>query len=196
MKFKLKFHLIYRILLGLLFLFCLNTNDTTSHSAEKTLTLEQLKAAFIYNFSLFVEWPPHAFEDEHTPIIIGILGDDPFGESLDNALKGKLLKERSYHIKRSKWISDIADSHILYISPSAVNDLKSILNKISGKAVLTIGDYPGLASKGVMFNFYTENEKVRFEININAVREARLNVSSKLLRLGKIIGDNNYDKND
>lgn len=196
MKFKLRLHLIYRILLGLLFFFYLNSNVTISQSAEKTLTLEQVKAAFIYNFSLFVEWPPHALEDENAPFIIGILGDDPFGESLDNALKGKLLKERRYQIKRSKWISDIADSHILFISPSAVHDMESILNKISGKAVLTIGDYPGLASKGVMVNFYIEDEKVRFEININAVRQAGLKVSSKLLRLGKIIGDNNYDKND
>lgn len=195
MKFKLIFHLIYGSLLSLLLFFCLTTNAAISQSAEKTLTSAQVKAAFIYNFSLFVEWPSRAFEDENTPIVIGILGDDPFGESLDNALKGKLLNERGYQIKRSKWISDIADSHILYISPSAVQDLKSILNRISGKAVLTIGDYPGLASKGVMVNFYIENEKVRFEINANAVREAQLNVSSKLLRLGKIIGDN-YDNND
>ena len=147
----------------------------------------EVKAAYIYNFTKYVEWPPGAFQGGSKTIHVCVIGDDPFGPSL-TALNGKGVGERSVRIRRNKSLHDLQGCEILFISGSEEENLAHIVKAINGALVLTIGDSKGFAGKGVMINFYMENNKVRFEINPKKAMRAGFRISSKLLRIARIVG--------
>jgi len=147
----------------------------------------QVKAVFLYNFAKFIEWPPTMFENNDN-ITLCVLGEDPFGNFL-SSLEGKNIKDKKFAIKRIKTIKNIKQCHILFISSSEKNHLYNIFNyiKVKGLNVLTVGDTKGFTQKGGIINFIIINNKVRFEINIDAAKQAGLKISSKLLKLAKIV---------
>lgn len=147
----------------------------------------EVKAAYIYNFARYVEWPSGAFQDQSKSIHVCVIGDDPFGPSL-TALNGKRVGERSVRIRRNTSLHDVRGCEILFISSSEEENLAHIVKAINGALVLTIGDSEGFARKGVMINFYMENNRVRFEINPKTAMRAGLRISSKLLRIARIVG--------
>jgi YfiR/HmsC-like len=157
--------------------------------ADVTVAREyQVKAIFLYNFAQFVTWPVAAFPERHTPITIGILGDDPFGPFLEEAVRGEVIEGRSLTVKHFTRVEEVIDSHILFISKSERGRVGQILAAVRGKSILTVGETEAFARQGGIINFITTDHKVRYEINVDAAKRADLDISSKLLRLAKIVG--------
>ena len=153
-----------------------------------------IKAGFIYNFANLVQWPSTSFAQPDSPIVIVILGEDHFGTTLDHALEGKKVSARSFVIKRARSASELQralgpqkECQILYVSSSEMSHLGEAIQLLKGVPVLTIGETPGFAKNGGIINLILEDNKVRFEVNVQAAKEADLNISSRLLALARII---------
>ncbi len=146
----------------------------------------ELKAAFLYNFINFVEWPSHSFPDEGFPIGIGILGQSPLGEILPKA-DLRPLKGRDVVIKKLKHGDDIRGCNILFIPSSEKDHLKEILDKTRKRNILTVSDMKGFSQMGGIITFIQMNNQIRFELNLEAAQEAGLAISSKLLNLAIIV---------
>jgi YfiR/HmsC-like len=147
----------------------------------------QLKAVFIYNFTRFVEWPPEAFESYNDPFVIAIIGNDPFGSYLEQAIAGESIGRHPIRIKRIKELDKDEKCHIVFINEDDPGRIKEILAQADDQNILTVSDAANFASIGGMIGFFTENNKIRMHINTGAVRNAQLTISSKLLRLAKVI---------
>ena len=152
---------------------------------ERKLGEYEVKAVFIYNLAKFIEWPDKSLDNNPT-LTVYILGDDPFGANLD-AIKGKLIKGKSVVVKQIDSPAALKNVGILFFSSSEKKQLQDILKGISRLPILTVGDTQSFANRGVMVNFYIENNKIRFEINTEAAKLAGLKISSNLLKMGKII---------
>ena len=146
-----------------------------------------IKAGYIYNFAKLVEWPASAFAQPDSPIVIGILGTDPFGPIIDKVLEGKKVNGHSFVIKRLKPTADVKECHILFIGSSLGVHVADTIRLTRGTPVLTISEIPGFADRGGIINLTLEQNKVRFEVNVDAAKEADLNISSRLLVLAKVI---------
>jgi hypothetical protein len=144
----------------------------------------EVKAAFLYKFANFVEWPP---ESATLPGCIAIVGQDPFGTALDEVVKGKSVNGRSFLVKRFKSDLDAARCHIVFISASEQGRVHPILDRLRGISTLTVSDIPGFCQDGGMIGFEVVDQKVRFAINPDAAERAGLKVSSKLLSVAKIV---------
>ena len=151
-------------------------------SALAAPTAQQVEAVFLFYFSQFVDWPPQAFADERSPIVIGVLGDDPFGGALDQAVAGERVNGRPIVVRRLNSIGDAAACHILYISASESPQLPRILSTLKGHSVLTVSDLDHFVQSGGMIRFVLIDEHVRLRINARAAQAAGLTLSSKLLR--------------
>ena len=147
----------------------------------------QVKAAYLYYFTTFVDWPPEAFERTGNELVIGVLGEDPFGEILDATLRGKRVNNRALVARRFASIRDARDSQILFISASERDRIPSILKALDGAAVLTVGDFDGFAIRGGQIAFHTIDRKVRFDINVAAVERSRVKISAQLMKLGRVV---------
>lgn len=150
----------------------------------------EVKAAFVHNFAKFIEWPEHAFDRADSPLRIGILGEGPINEPL-MGMTGKGVQNRSLEVTRVRNTKNLRQYHIVFVNPSEKGRVRSILRALKGTGILTIGDFEGFAEQGGAFNFYLEEGKVRFEINDCAARRENLKISSKLLRLARIVCSNN-----
>lgn len=140
-----------------------------------------LKAAFIYQISKFVDWPAAA-----APPRLCVLGGNPFGAALE-PLRGKPVNERKLEVTLLDMGADIRECSMLFIAPPAERHLERIAAISRGAGILTIGDTDGFAKRGAMVNFYLDNGKVRFEINLDVARQGGLKISSKLLSLARVV---------
>ncbi|MGH7956398.1 MAG: YfiR family protein [Opitutaceae bacterium] len=147
----------------------------------------QIKAVFLYHFAQFVEWPATAFVNEQSPLIIGVLGDDPFGADLDSAAQGEKVGARALEVRRYRRIEDIGTCHVLFISQSESPRLERVLTTLQGRSILTVGDLERFTFRGGMIRFLTQKNKVRMQINLEAARREDLTISSKLLRPAGIV---------
>ena len=148
----------------------------------------QVKAAFLYNFANFVDWPDAVFADNDQAIVIGILGEDPFGPDLDAIIKGRKIGNRPLRVQREEYIEDLLDTQILFLSQSEEDYLSEILDELGERPILTVSDIKDAASQGVMIGFVSEGNRVVFEMNLDAAEQADLRISSRLLKLAKIVG--------
>ena len=147
----------------------------------------RLKAIFLFNFAQFVEWPASAFPEPDTPLVIGVLGDDPFGAYLDETVRGERVNDRPLTVRRYRRVEEIEACHILFISRPEQGHLDQILDSLKGRSILTVGDAEGFASRGGMIRFTTEQNRIRLRVNLDAARAANLTISSKLLRPAQIV---------
>ncbi len=147
----------------------------------------QIKAAFLYNFAKFVEWPAEKLGDGSAPIVIAVIGKDPFGPVLDQTLIGKTVNGRALVVRRVVGLPDLRRCHIAFISSSEKGRLSEILPALAGAGVLTVGDAQRFAEQGGMISFVTEENKVRLEINVEAATRAGVQISSKLLKLARVV---------
>ncbi|HEY4300698.1 MAG TPA: YfiR family protein [Candidatus Didemnitutus sp.] len=147
----------------------------------------QVKAVFLFNFTQFVEWPPEAFKAPDAPLVIGILGDDPFGTYLDHVVHGEKSGVHPLIVKRLRDAAEAADCQLLFLSPSAMPQFNAVLAAVAGRGILTVGDGDEFARRGGMIRFFTANNKIRLRINLGAARAAGLTISSKLLRPAEIV---------
>jgi hypothetical protein len=166
-------------------------SSANAQSQDSSASSEYLiKAGFIYNFAQLVQWPSVTFAQTDSPIVIGILGTDPFGATIDRVIENKKLDGRSVVVKRLKWnkeLKDLKDCNILFVSSSEKERLAEIINTVKWLPILTIGETAGFASRGGIINLTLEGNKVRFEVNVEAAKQANLNISSRLLALARII---------
>ncbi len=162
----------------------------------------QIKVAFLYNFVKFVDWPAEPVADSNDPNIpdsnepmtIGIIGEGSFEKSFE-PLKNKLVKNKRIVLKRFKGLKELKQSskqieaikrcHVLFVCRSEEELFRKIIDLVKGRAVLTVADTSGFLESGGIINFLIEEKKVRFEINNTAAKQAKLRISSKLLRLAK-----------
>jgi hypothetical protein len=178
------FAVILSVIAGAIVLLCITVADTQKVYAE--LQEYEVKAAFLFNFAKFVDWPEGSFKNSEAPIIISILGKDPFGGALE-ALKEKTINSRGIVVKRAPSPEHLERSHILFVSKSERDNLPKILEVAQKWNALTVGDMKGFAESGGIINLVKTDEKIRFEINLSATEKANLKVSSKLLKLGSIV---------
>jgi hypothetical protein len=144
-------------------------------------TAQQVEAVFLFYFTQFVDWPPGAFAGPRSPIVIGVLGDDPFDGSLDQAVAGERVNGRPIVVRRLQHLAGAAACHILYISRSEAAQLPRILSALKGRDVLTVSSLERFSRRGGMIRFVLVDRHVRLRINARAARAAGLTLSSKLL---------------
>jgi hypothetical protein len=166
------------LLAGLFFAFAPGALTAAEISKEY-----QVKAVFLFNFAQFTDWPVGAFADTNAPIVVGVLGADPFGKFLDNTIQNEVIRGRHMIVKRYTRVEEIKSCHILYVSDSEANRLDHVLAVLRRKPVLTVSDIEAAADRGVIIQFETTHGRVRFRINVDAAKTADLTLSSKLLRV-------------
>lgn len=176
---------------------------TASAASESAKYKEyEIKAAFMYNFLKFADWPAEKNEANDKKIIISILGKAPFGDTLES-IEGKSAEDKKVVIKKFKGIEEleksgekdsnklhpeieaIRKSHLLFICPSEKKHIREILGSVKNHNVLTVADTEGFLEAGGIINFLMEENKVRFEVNMTAAKNTGLEIRSKLLRLAK-----------
>ena len=147
----------------------------------------QVKAAFLYNFAKFIEWPAEAFSSGNAPIQLCLAGEDPFGPLLEQTIQGKAAQGREMRIKRLKENEDLRACHILFVGPAEDKRLAQIMDRLNGASVLTVGETHNFTRLGGVITLGLEQNKVRFEVNLQSAERARLKVSSKLLTLARVV---------
>lgn len=148
----------------------------------------RVKAVFLFNFAQFVDWPEKAFKGPRDSLVVGILGDNPFDDFLDEVVKGETVKEHPIVVKRFKRVEDIKECHVLFIGPSEAVRLDGEVAALKARKILTVGESRDFLARGGMVLFVNDEGRVRFKINLDAVQDADLSVSSKLLRLAEVSG--------
>jgi YfiR/HmsC-like len=147
----------------------------------------QVKAVFLFNFSQFVDWPAASFADGRAPLVIGVLGSDPFGATLDEIVRGETVNGRPLEVRRYDSVEQIDACHILFIERSQEERLDAVLAALKGRSVLTVGDFEGFVRHGGIIRFVTVGNKIRMRVNLAAAQDAKLTISSKLLRPAQIV---------
>jgi hypothetical protein len=147
----------------------------------------QVKAAFLFNFAKFVEWPASSFSDASAPLRICVFGRDPFGEELRNITKEKTVNGHKLEVSQVLDLQVARTCQILFIASSETARLKQILESLRGTDTLTVGDTKGFVEQGGMINFVLENSRVQFEVNRKSAEQSGLKISSKLLSVAKLV---------
>ena len=148
----------------------------------------QVKAVFLFNFTHFVEWPADAFTGPQAPFVIGVLGQDPFGSALDEAVRGETVNGRPLVIQRYTGVADLKPCQILFIDRSVDGEMEKALASLGHQRTLTVSDLDSGTPRAVIIRFLNENQKIRLQINVDSARSAGLTISSKLLRPAQVIG--------
>jgi len=161
---------------------------TAGHAKAQLSREYQLKAVFLYNFVQFAEWPANTVADDKSPIIIGIVGTDPFGAVLEQTIHGETVGGHPLAVQHFPRVADIKTCHLLFIPHSETRHTDEILKTIADKPVLTVADVDTPLTSSVMIRFVVENNKVHFRINAAAARAANISLSSKLLRVAEAPG--------
>jgi hypothetical protein len=147
-----------------------------------------IKAAYLYQFGRYVQWPAESFADGNAPLVIGVLGTDPFGGVLEDIARSKRIEGRPIVVRRFAAMADYTACHILFVPASVSPEQKAAsLRKLQGTRTLLVGEEPGFAENGGTINFFLEENRIRFEINMEIAKQDQLKISSKLLSLAKII---------
>ena len=165
-------------------LVCATTAATVRAGAPSE---HQVKAAFLYNFANFVEWPDGALGPPGSPFRVCVVGTDPFGGALDDAFRDQTVQGRRVQIARGATLAALGRCHILFLPQSEQPHWPELLKALGGAPTLTVADGPPLVRQGGMVNFVVEAKRVRFEINRGAAEHAGLRISSKLLALARIV---------
>jgi len=163
------------------------TSCLAAQSPEQPPDEYQLKAAFLYNFAKFVQWPSDASRNSSEPIVICVLGPDPFGRSLDDTVAGQAIEGRSFTIRRISNVKEAAGCYVLFFSTVQSSRSPPILTDLKTPGVLTIGDTDACGVDGVVITFKLEAGKVRFAINMEAAERQKLRISSRLLNLAYLV---------
>jgi len=164
---------------GLLLLCC----PSTRSAEEVSLSEYEVKAALLFKFVRYSDWPATAFQGANSPYVIGVAGRDPFSKELEKVFEGKTVKGRSFLIRRVGNEQEMRGCHLLFVSSSERRRLRDLLLKIDGAPVLTVGESPDFLEQGGAINFLIKDESVRFDINLEPARSARLKLDANLLKV-------------
>jgi len=170
------------VVCGLLIVGGLDGSAQTATSKEY-----QVKAVFLFNFAHFVEWPAGAFASADSPIVIGVLGESPFGAYLDETVQGENVSNRPLQIQRYTRVDEIKTCHVLFISRSEAHRLEQILAALRDRSILIVGDGDDFVQRGGMIRLATAQNKIRMIVSVEAAKAASLTISSKLLRSADVV---------
>ncbi|HZR17832.1 MAG TPA: YfiR family protein [Verrucomicrobiae bacterium] len=145
-----------------------------------------VKAAYLFNFVKFVEWPPTAFSSPEEPFVIGVMGESPFGDVLERVIHNKKLNDHPLVLRQYKRGDDLKGCHLVFVSRSEKDHFDEIAQALKGGAVLLVGEEESFLSRGGMINFFVESDTVKFSINLPAAEGAGLKISSKLLNVARL----------
>jgi hypothetical protein len=161
----------------------------SSTAAEPPRSAEyEIKAAFLFNFIKFTEWPAQELGKSGDPFVIGVLGKDPFGTALDKIVEGETFNNRPIVVRRFPRMDEAAaNSHVLFISSSEESHLPAILKLLDQQGVLTVSEIENFAQRGGVIHLKKENNRIVFEINLAAAKRAGLTMNAHLLKLAKIV---------
>jgi hypothetical protein len=155
--------------------------------AQTSMSEYQVKALFLLNFVKYVDWPAAISPDTKAPIVIGILGQDNFNNSLRDAAEGKEINGRAITIRHVSSTDDLSGCSVLFVSSSENNRLDAILGKTSILPILTVGEDEEFLQKGGIINFVLKNGKIGLEINLKVAQQVKLQISSKLLSVAEVV---------
>jgi hypothetical protein len=153
----------------------------------------QVKAAFLYNFAQFVDWPDDAFAGADAPVVITIVGPNPFGTAVEQVTRGKTVRGRAIAVRYAPTVAAVGRTHVLFVADADVARGGQALREAAAAAgghALTIADDEQFTAAGGVIRFFTEENKLRFEINTAAAGRAGLKVSAKLLQLARVYREN------
>ena len=167
------------------------TSDLRAQDVDQTKALK-VKAAYLYQFAKFVEWPAESFENEKAPLVIGVIGQDPFGKILDRTVESKQIGGRPIEIHRfagggREDAGALEQCHVAFICESERRRPYYIYSVLNERSILLVSDIPGFARDGGMIGLVLEEGRIAFEINREALENAGLKVSSKLLKLARLV---------
>jgi hypothetical protein len=158
-----------------------------SHAAEATKEY-QVKAVFLFRLAQFVDWPVNSFADESSPIVIGVLGDDPFGEALDLAVQGETAHNRPLSVTRFRSVSDVKACHVLFVSRSETARIQETMTALSGRSILTVSDIDEFVTRhNGMVRFTTDKNKINLRVDPEAAKAVGLVLNSRLLRMAEVV---------
>lgn len=149
----------------------------------------QVKAAFLFNFARYVEWPPETFEGEAAAIRLCVIGETAFQRIIAETISGRSVGTRQVAVEKVEGLEAAEACHLLFLDAGVPLPPSVVADRLGGHAVFTISDRPGFAADGGVANFIFVDQKIRFEINPAAARRAGLKISSSLLRLAKLVGE-------
>jgi hypothetical protein len=143
----------------------------------------QVKAVWLLNFARFVEWPESAFTNAQAPLVVGLLGKDPFGMDLEKTFAGKTIKGREFEIRRVSSENELRRCQILFVAFSERKRLRDLMEKPRAVPILTVGETDDFLDQGGVINFLLRDNSVRFEINLKAAQAAQLKLDANLLKV-------------
>jgi len=155
--------------------------------APGALSEYQIKAAYLYYFSTFVDWPPEAFSRGREPLVVGVLGVDPFGEVLESTIGDRRVGNRNVKIKRSRRVEDLRQAHVVFVSASEKERWPDILAALKGTNALTVSEIQQFCGNGGMSAFLIENDVVRFDVNLDNAEQAGLKISARMLSTARVV---------
>lgn len=144
----------------------------------------RVKAACILSFMKLIKWPAEAHETDTSPVVVAVIGRDPYGSLLEQTFAGKTVRGRAIRVERHDRVEGLKPCHVLLVSSENGGGTEAILQAARRHSTLTIGELEDFAARGGMIRFFVKDEEVRFEINNEAARRQGLEISSKLLRIG------------
>jgi YfiR/HmsC-like len=156
-------------------------------ASAQSVTDDQVKAAYIFNFAKFIEWPSQVFAAKDAPMNFCVLGRSPVVDELDSSIGGKSVNGHTIMVKHLHGPDEIKDCHLIFLAASAGKQQQKLIQAAKGSAVLLVAETPGFARSGGTINFITESGRLLFEVNVNAAESAHLRISSKLLALARIV---------
>jgi hypothetical protein len=158
-----------------------------AQSSVQSVDEYQVKAAFLYNFTKFIEWPPGSFKGDNDPVRICILGQSAIGQPLEQAVRGKVIGARAIVVTKISSTRQSPGCQILFICSSEQKRLSLIFKALPLIGILTVGETDGFAAKGGVVNLRLESGRIQLEINLDTSENAKLLISSKLLSLATIV---------
>ncbi len=147
----------------------------------------QVKAAFVYNFAKFVEWPAGSFPNSSSPLVIGVIGKSPISAALEAAVMDRKINGRAMIVKCVDTVEAARETHLLFVAASEDKRMDDLLPALAGASVLTVGESAAFVRAGGMINFILEGDKCRFDINMDPAEKAGLKVSAQLQKLAKTV---------
>jgi len=155
-------------------------------AAQQPSIEHEVKAAFLYNFVRFVEWPATAFETSRSPLALCLAGTDVFGPVLDELVRNEEVGGRPLAVRRLAAAEPVVQCHLLFVSPSERGRFAAILGRVNTRQVLTVSDSLDFLDAGGHISFFMDSNRVRFAINADTVRAAEFRIDSRLMRLARI----------
>jgi YfiR/HmsC-like len=157
----------------------------SAHTTNAAAPAEyEVKAAFLYNFAKYIVWPPAT---AGKPLVIGLIGKDPFGQALDDAMRGQKAQDRPVIVRRFKKLEEITNCDLLFIASSERHQLPRILSILGKSPVVTVADMDQFTENGGMINLTLQRDRVNFDVNVDAFSLAGLKAGSQLLRLARVV---------